>query len=400
MKRVFLLLMITGVLFLTSCSRKAREQSEEEKETITVSVMTPLYSDDGLQDVLKQKFPEIRLEFFGYPEEQYYTVLKSRLAIGKSADILDIQLGYAGPNGVEEIGPAGYLLPLYEVPDGYSEENEENLLISEGKVYGKALQRMSLGVIYNKELFEEYQLSYPECWEDFLECCEALKEQGIQPLTAGGRDASGFQYALYQMAANQLYPKDPGFDQKLRSGETKFTDEGTWDDLLKMYVSLFEKGYISREVMELKHQEAAAELFRGQAAMMFSTSLNYSSEVDTETKKQKFFFAPLPANHRGQQLYVSESLVGGYGIYAGSPHGEYLKKVLMDYNDNIEEDSYRKGAAFSEEKYRKLPAFYFCNQGWPNEVEIVMENKLAAYLSGAVKSIEDITAAMQRELEK
>lgn len=121
MKRVFLLLMITGVLFLTSCSRKAREQSEEEKETITVSVMTPLYSDDGLQDVLKQKYPEIRLEFFGYPEEQYYTVLKSRLAIGKSADILDIQLGYAGPNGVEEIGPAGYLLPLYEVPDGPQE---------------------------------------------------------------------------------------------------------------------------------------------------------------------------------------------------------------------------------------------------------------------------------------
>ncbi len=399
MKRVFLLLMLIGVIFLTSCGQKSGGQTEE-RETITVTVMTPIFSDDRFQDAVKQYYPEIQMEFFRYPEEQYYTVLKSRLATGKSADILDIQLGYAGPNGVEEIGPAGYLLPLYEVPEGYSEENEENLLISEGKVYGKALQRMSLGVVYNRELFEEYQLCYPECWEDFLECCETLKEHGIQPLTAGGRDVSGFQYALYQMAANQLYPEDPAFDRKLRSGEAKFTDEGTWDDLLGMYVSLFEKGYISREVLELKHQEAAEELFREKAAMMITTSLYYSSEVDTEEKKQKFFFAPLPANHRGQQMYVSESLVGGYGIYAGSTQGEYLKKALMDYNDNIEEDFYRKGAAFSEEKYRELPAFYFCNQGWPNEVEIVMENKLAAYLSGAVKSIEDITASMQKELEK
>ena len=179
--------------------------------------MTPPYSGTFLENYLKKQYPGIQIDLLSYPEDQYYTVLKSRLSTQNAADIIDIQLDYAGPNGVKELGPAGYLYPLYEVSENYSDLNEENLLISDGKVYGKAWQRMTLGITYNRTLFEKYGLSYPTCLEEFLDCCEILKNHGIQPLVIEGHNISSFQYPLYQIAANQLYPVYPDYDKQPRN---------------------------------------------------------------------------------------------------------------------------------------------------------------------------------------
>ena len=133
---------------------------------------------------------------------------------------------------MEELGRAGYLEPLYDVPEGYPEDNPGHLLISEGKVYGKSSIRMMLGLGYNKELFEQYHLDVPACWEDFTDCCRKLKESGVRPLVVGGKDATVLQYGVYQIAANRLYPDHPEYDKELREGEAKFTDPGTWDEVL------------------------------------------------------------------------------------------------------------------------------------------------------------------------
>ena len=50
--------------------------------------------------------------------------------------------------------------------------------------------------------------------------------------------------------------------------------------------------------------------------------------------------------------------------------------------------------------YRAGDYYQLCNQGWRNEVEIVMEKKLMEYVLGGNLTIADITRAMQRELER
>ena len=133
---------------------------------------------------------------------------------------------------------------------------------------------------------------------------------------------------------------------------------------------------------------------------MFDTSLNHNSYINTDSLRDTFYFAPFPANSKGTQLHISESLVGGYGICASSPHTEFLRNAILNYNSTLQQYYYLKGATFSEDKYSDLPSFPFCNQQWPNEVEIVMEYQLSSYLSGDADNISDITSAMQYELEK
>jgi len=40
-------------------------------------------------------------------------------------------------------------------------------------------------VYYRKDIFEQYGLEPPETWEEFLQVCETLKENGITPITIG-----------------------------------------------------------------------------------------------------------------------------------------------------------------------------------------------------------------------
>ena len=381
-----------------SAESKMTAGPAERENHQQVTMMCPIYSAQILEDYWEKKNPESSLQVQTYPEEQYYTILKTQLATGKAADILDIQQGYGGPNGVEELSEAGYLEPLYDLPEDYPPDNPDSLLYANGKVYGKATLRMMLGLAYRKDLFAEYGLSVPECWEDLLDCCEVLLENGIQPLITGGKDPTVFQYGLYQIAANRLYPSCPDYDEQLRKGKACFTDPGTWDDILDQYLSLFRAGYLGNNYLRLKSDEALDCFKSGEAAMIITTSLYYSSILDGEDAEKTFGFIPLPANRRGEQLCISEGLIGGFGVYAGSGQKESLVQVLTDFyeHDLTCQDMGRH--LFTEKAYWDLPVYYFCNQGWPNEVEVVMENKILEYLSGADMQVSDITAAMQAEL--
>ena len=133
--------------------------------------------------------------------------------------------------------------------------------------------------------------------------------------------------------------------------------------------------------------------------MIITTSLHYDSVMLPDTE-ESFCFMPLPANRRGEPLCISESLIGGFGVYSGSPQKDYLVEKMRDYYNQLTfRDKGRK--AFVEEKYQNCQVYPFCNQGWPNEVEVVMENKIREYLAGGMKGdVSDITEAMQAELMK
>ena len=400
MKRGKVPLLITIAACLVSgCGAENNIEKTETASEETITIMCPSYSAIALADFFNVEASDRTTEIKTYPEEQYYTVLKTQLATGNAADILDTQPGYAGPNGVEEIGAAGYLEPLYDVPADYPEENPEHLLIAEGKVYGKSSAQMMLGLGINKALLSRYELEIPECWEDFLECCSRFKDEQIRPLVVGGKDLTVFQYGVYQIAANRLYPEYPEYDKALREGAAHFTDPGTWDEILRQYLSLFEEGFMGDDYLRLKDTEALDIFASGQAAMIITTSLSYSSAVTTEMQED-FCFIPLPANQRGEPICISESLIGGFGVYSGSPQKEYLVEKMREFYKN---STFNDGGrhTFTEEKYWDSPVYYFCNQGWPNEVEIVMEKKIGEYLAGDMKGdIRDIIEAMQAELLK
>lgn len=66
----------------------------------------------SLEAQLLDDFPDIEIIVEAYPEEQYYSILNTRLSMGEGPDFFNIQPNWAGPNAVQKLAPAGYLEPL------------------------------------------------------------------------------------------------------------------------------------------------------------------------------------------------------------------------------------------------------------------------------------------------
>lgn len=221
-------------------------------------------------------------------------------------------------------------------------------------------------------------------------------------MTLGAQQKNGYQLGVYQIAANLLYPKEPDYDKKLREGEKKFTDSDGWGRVFETYMDLYEKGYMDAESTRLTVGESTDKLRTREAAMIFTSSMQAGALL-REEGQDEFAFTTLPVNGRGESTYWSMGEIGGIGLYKGTEYPQACKAVLEEFwNYVADPDSEGSGSLPGEaqEAYQAGRYFHLCNQGWQNEVEVVMEMKLQEYIMGGKIRIRDITEAMQEELER
>lgn len=259
---------------------------------------------------MKAKYPNITLEVTKLPDDQYYTALKTKLASGECPDIILAQPKYAGANSVIGLAKAGYLAPLNDVKalEKVGKAGTDPFTYN-NNVYAFPSGITTLGTYYNKDIFAKNGLSVPTNWTEFLDVCKKLKAAGVQPIVMGDKDMYVMQFGLYQIAASQVYPKNMQFDDKLRTGETKFTDKGTWDKVLSMYKTLYDNGYIEKNSLGLSAQQAIQKFVDGEAAMTFDGSFNATALTAKGSVNFERGYFPLTGNDAGQPVYASVAIL-------------------------------------------------------------------------------------------
>lgn len=399
-------------------------QLTEDNITITMMYSGTAAENDFHTQVLpglvKEAFPNITLEVTKLPDDQYYTSLKTKLASGECPDIFLVQPKYAGANSVLGLAEAGYLTPLTDLSSmELAGSSATESFTYEGEIYGMPSGVTILGTYYNQDMFAANGLSVPTNWDEFLNCCEVLKNAGIQPISMGDKDMYVMQFGLYQLAANQVYPSNPGYDDQLRTGETKFTDEGTWDKVLEMYKTLYDNGYIDSNSLGLGAQQAIQKFVDGEAAMIFDGSFNAKAVGAQGAEEFELGYFPCPGNNAGEDLYASMAPGAGPAVYAGSKYIDECKAIIDMWYDG-ESDIYKAYAESGQailtygygadevnpifqsflDLYNDGKAFYWCNQAWPSGTETEMETLFSEMIGGQGTEISDITNGMQLKFEE
>jgi len=378
------------------------------------------FETEILPGLVKEAFPNINLEVTKLPDDQYYTALKTKLASGECPDIILVQPSMAGNNSVMALAEAGYLEPLTDLKAiELAGEVGAEAMTYNGEVYGIPSGVSILGTYYNVDMFAENGLEIPTNWEEFLNCCEVLKSAGIQPIAMGDKDMYVMQFGLYQIAANQIYANNADFDAQLVTGETSFTDEGTWDKVMEMYLGLYDKGYIDSSSLGLGAQQAIQKFIDGEAAMTFDGSFNATALQASGAVEFERGYFPLPGNDTGDDIYASMAMGAGPAIYSGSNYIDECKEILELWFDG-ESDIYKAYAdsgkvivtygygsdevnplfATFMEMYNEGKAFYWCNQRWPSGVDSEMEALLSEAIGGQGTTVQDIVEGMQRKFEE
>lgn len=436
-KKVLAIILISSIIMamLSGCGNSKDTQTAktdtdtvntEVEENITITMMSSGtvaendFETTILPGLVNKAFPNITLEVTKLPDDQYYTALKTKLASGECPDIILVQPKYAGANSVISLAKAGYLEPLddLEVMKNVSEAGKESFTY-EGHTYTVPTSVTILGTYYNKNIFDENNLTVPTNWDEFLNCCKVLKDAGIQPIVMGDKDMFVLQFGLYQIAANQIYAKNSSFDDQLRTGATKFTDGGTWDKVLTMYKTLYDNGYIANTSLGLGAQQAIQKFVDGEAAMTFDGSFNAAAICAKGAVEFERGYFPLPGNEAGSELYASMAMGAGSAIYANSKYKEECKQIFelwFDGKSDLWKANVDLGATIPAygygsdnvsplfqsfmDRYNDGKAFYWCNQGWPAGVETEMEAQFSAMVGGQNVEVDDIVNAMQMKFDE
>lgn len=375
-----------------------------------------------LPALVKEKWPNVTLEVTKLPDDNYYTALKTKLASGECPDIILVQPMYAGSNACYSLAEAGYLADMGDL------KALDNVTDIAAMTYDDTVCAFSgsvaiLGTYYNKDMFEECGITeVPTTWEDFLAACAAIKEKGYIPIVMGDKDMYVMQFGLYQLAANMIYPENPEFDQQLRTEDTAFTDEGTWDKVLEMYKTLYDEGYIdASQSLGTGASQAIQQFIDGKAAMTFDGSFNAPAllaEGEGGAFERGYF--PLPGDREDGEVYTATCLSAGYAIYSGSDHVDEAKAIIdywmdgasplwdayvstgrniLTYGNGTDEMPNAELFAPFIELMNEGKAFHWCNQAWPAGTESEMEELFSECIGGQGTEVEDITEGMQDKFE-
>ena len=208
---------------------------------------------------------EVKIDF--YENEQYKTKLTTLMASNAVPDVFFTwELSYLQPfvEGGKVADITSYLEEDQEWKNSFADGTLE-LLSFDGKNYGIPTQKSLCVMFYNKQIFQENNLQVPTTYEEFLEVCQTLKDNGVTPMSVCGTDAwipaQFVQQIAGGMAGDQLF-------NDICNGKEKWNNEihvKAAEEVKKMA----DKGYFQDGYIGMGPEESTDLFTTGKTAMYF-----------------------------------------------------------------------------------------------------------------------------------
>ena len=169
---------LVGIVILVGCSgNETGEESQETNEDLVVAYFADFRGKNTMEDYLKRFTEETGVKVTGKPiTGDFYDQLKTGYASKTEPDVFFMDIYQFG-----NFADAGLLLDINEyVDEAHVEKFNENLLsmfTQGGKLLGIPKDYNTLGLFYNKAMFDEAGLEYPTndwTWDDFMAAVEKL----------------------------------------------------------------------------------------------------------------------------------------------------------------------------------------------------------------------------------
>lgn len=216
-------------------------------------------------DYCRSQLPDIELEVSNVSGEEYEIQLPIRLSSDDPPDIYALWPGgrpiFQSENGLIQPISDFYADSIAPV---YSNGVNQGVIENDGEVYVMPINIMPNAFYYRTDIFEEYGLSEPETWDEFLEVLDTLKSNGQTPIALGsGRGWEPlfwFDYMILRVAG-------PEFREGLMWGTESYKDPKVIE-AMEMWGELLEKGYFNDDITSRAWADMTPMVADGTAAMM------------------------------------------------------------------------------------------------------------------------------------
>lgn len=283
------------------------------------------------------------------------------------------------------------LKPWMEASDFWLDAMNPDILAGctepDGRVYLSPLGNnvhTYAGIIYREDLLASagYE-EFPQTWEEFWDCLDALKQDGITPLALHG---SGSYWVPMLLATAYIYGDAEGkefLDKRLPDSYQNEEMRELMEFLRRLY------GYTFPDALELDYDQTAARLIDGQAALIANG--RWMFETIGEENYEKYRFAPFPGGILMNSPQMSAwAVTSGYSdeVTEGAVRAlEFRIRCAQDTKDVSDGsalmDSY---IAATEMDYRVMPNFQL---QWEQEIQNEFFTEyMPGFLAGEIQTDE------------
>lgn len=145
------------------------------------------------------------------------------------------------------------------------------------------------GMIYNRKMLKDAGYErFPENWDAFFECLDAISENGVIPLSLQYGDT----YWTSMLLTTAYGAKDEAGRSFLEEQFPSDYDNEAMRDMMKFFKKIY--AYTYEDVLETDYNIARERLLSGETAMVANGY--WMIETLNEKEKEIFGFAPFPGN--------------------------------------------------------------------------------------------------------
>lgn len=356
MKR-FLSALLLACLLLTliGCEKTpALPDVTPSKEPVKLSLMLPQshYKDFLRQAIaeFESEYPNIRIDPQIIPDNQWIDLVKRKVAVGETPDLIRIDKGLIIDVGKEHFTEFDAEEPWY---DRVLPEQLDSKLI-DGKLYGLPIGANSAVIIaYNPALFETYDVKVPESMDELRRACKVFKEAGVIPLYASDKD-SWTAGLGFNAGAPQTVPMSTW--EALLDGRLRWPEVPEFIEVLNAFASLRTDGYTNADYLEATYASAVSAMVEGNTAM-YITGQFFINDVRKENPDLELMATAVP--YAGGLLTTIPG-PGQISLFKSCAHPEEAKLFLNWFSQPDNMDVFNAGwghtAVFSDQNLQ-FPAW-------------------------------------------
>ncbi len=286
MKRKIISLLLCGVLTAGVMSVPCTAEGETSDLSGELTLLHYLTEDAKLQALddlitgFENEYPEISVSTEAVSMDNYLDVIKLRLSTGDAPDIM-----FGGPSTYPELVDAGYIMDLTDKE--YIQRISEgslSLMKLDDKVYGVPLDQMANVVFYNKDIFEELNLSVPTTYTEFIDTCKALKEAGYAACAAGYQDQISLGANYFTIFYGTPYLACEQYTDETQNQGKSWHEYPTMEQALTQFREII--GYQNEDCKTITTDRAEQIFANGESGMIIigtwglGAIMNYNPELN------------------------------------------------------------------------------------------------------------------------
>lgn len=269
---------LTLALGLTACTGTGGGTTTEDGASgadgggTTIRYLVEQLEDPEAQDRLRARLdefeeqnPGIQVELSTLPFDTMRTVLQTQLRSGEAPDVFNWG---SGPSFGGALADAGL---LYDLTGAYEERGwevydfaKERVTTDDGMVYGVPGEMETLGVFYNRDLFDELGLEPPGDLAELEQIASTVQQEGLLPFALS--DQEGWQGG-HQLSMALSSALGPDGVTELVEGERPWTSPEVVE-ALALWDGWDEAGLLTPFPTSVSYDSGNALFFSGEAAMI------------------------------------------------------------------------------------------------------------------------------------